>query len=188
MKHHQRTEGRNDEWLTPPEIFNALGGFDLDPASVELKQGETLPWPMATMNISPSMDGLRDEWWKDYEFSGRKLRVWLNPPFNRYERPKWMKKMADHGNGIMLIPAATETKAFMEHVWKKADAVCFVYGRPHFYVAADTTIKRRNATPIFIKAGRRAPFNCGTAIVLVAYGEANAAILEQAKLGKYIHL
>lgn len=171
MKHHQRTIGKNDEWLTPPEIFNALGPFDLDPASVQGRIGYSLPWPMASMNISPDMDGMKDAWWEDRQ-PGQKLRVWLNPPFNRYERPKWMKKMAEHGNGIMLIPAATETRAFFDYVWSKADAICFVKGRPHFHYVD----------------GRRASFNCGTAIALIAYGKLNALVLETANLGKFIHL
>ena len=172
MKAHQRTIGKNDEWLTPPEIFNALGLFDLDPASIEGGIGHKLPWPMAEINISPSMNGLSDEWWAPLPMSGRKPRVWLNPPFNRYQRPKWMRKMAEHGNGIMLIPAATETKAFFDYVWAKADAICFLRGRPHFHHVD----------------GTRAKGNCGCSIALVAYGKANARILASAKLGKTIRL
>lgn len=81
-----------------------------------------------------------------------------------------MKKMAEHGNGIMLIPAATETGAFAEYVWKQASAVCFIQGRPHFH---------------FVD-GKRASFNCGTAIALAAYGSDNARILDLAGLGKVV--
>jgi hypothetical protein len=170
MKAHQKSVGKNDEWLTPPDIFNALGLFDLDPAAVTLRPGQKLPWPMAQLNIAKEGDGLSPEWWAPNFTDGRKPRVWLNPPFNRYQRPKWMKKMADHGNGIMLIPAATETKAFFDFVWSKADAVCFVRGRPHFHYVD----------------GTRARANCGCSIALVAYGKENAAILAAAKLGKTI--
>ena len=31
--HHRAFEGLKDEWLTPPEIINSLGTFDLDPCS-----------------------------------------------------------------------------------------------------------------------------------------------------------
>lgn len=171
MKTHQRTIGKNDQWLTPPEIINALGYFDVDPCSAVLANGQTLPWSMAGVNVAPPADGLHDDWWRTLKGSS-KPRVWCNPPFNRYERPKWMKKMAEHGNGILLIPAATETKAFFNYVWSKADAICFVKGRPHFHY----------------ENGTRAPFNCGTAIVLVAYGVANASILRKADLGKTIIL
>lgn len=166
MKHHQRTIGKTDDWLTPPEIFNTLGPFDLDPACPELEQGKTLPWPLAQINITPSVDGLNGFRWEPSD------RVWLNPPFNRRERPKWMRKMAEHGNGIMLIPAATETAAFFEYVWNKADAVCFVRGRPHFHYVD----------------GTRSRANCGCSIALVAYGKENAGILERAGLGKTVRL
>jgi len=158
MKQHQRTEGRNDEWLTPPEILNALGAFDLDPCAPAVR-----PWPTAHEHIALPLDGLAAEW---------KGRVWLNPPFNRYARPKWMRKMAEHGNGVMLVPAATETEAFDAHVWRRAAAVCFVKTRPHFHFVG----------------GLRAPANCGTAIALVAYGEENAAALRAANLGKTLSL
>lgn len=158
MKAHQTTVGKNDEWLTPPEILEVLGPFDLDPASPV-----TRLWPTAREHIALPADGLAVEW---------QGRVWLNPPFNRYQRPAWMEKMAEHGNGIMLIPAATETQAFDLHVWQRAQAVCFLKGRPHFrYVD-----------------GSKALFNCGTAIALVAYGARNAAILAAAKLGRTIML
>ena len=142
MKQHQSPEGKSDDWITPEWILAPLGAFDLDPCPY--------PWN--------GVDGLELEW---------EGRVWLNPPFNRYERPKWMRKMQQHGNGIMLIPAATETKAFYDHVWRHADAVCFIKGRPHFNR----------------KDGRPAKYNCGTAICLVAYGKFNAVVLRKANLG-----
>ena len=153
MKAHQLPEGKNDEWLTPQWLLSPLGAFDLDPCSPV-----TRPWSTAAMHYTEHDNGLALPW------SGR---VWLNPPFNRYDRPKWMQKMAEHGNGIMLVPGATETKAFFDHVWNKADAVCFVRSRPHF---------------CFVD-GTEASFNCGTAIVLVAYGAANVEALEKASHG-----
>lgn len=153
MKKHQRTEGMNDEWLTPPEILTALGRFDLDPCAPTAR-----PWPTARRHVALPRNGLAHKW---------RGRVWLNPPFNRYARPKWMAKMARHGNGIMLVPAATETEAFDAYVWRQAAAVCFVKKRPHFY---------------FVD-GRRARANCGCSIALVAYGKANAAKLKAANLG-----
>lgn len=158
MKAHQKTIGKNDEWLTPPAILDALGSFDLDPCSPI-----NPPWWTAKVCLTELNDGLRAEWHG---------RVWLNPPFDRRQRPEWMRKMADHGNGIMLIPAATETKAFDEFVWKRADAICFVKGRPHFHFVC----------------GKRAAFNCGTAIALVAYGAENVATLSASNLGRTILL
>lgn len=156
MKAHQRTIGKNDEWLTPPSILDALGRFDLDPCAPINR-----PWETAEVCLTELDDGLRAEW---------QGRVWCNPPFDRRQRPLWMKKMAEHHDGIMLIPAATETKAFDKYVWKMADAVCFVKGRPHFH---------------FVD-GSRASFNCGTAIALVAYGAENAKTLIESDLGHTI--
>lgn len=156
MKSHQRTEGLNDEWLTPSHIIQALGPFDLDPCAPA-----NPPWRTAETQYSEH--GLEKPWFG---------YVWCNPPFNRYERPKWMAKMAYHGNGIMLIPAATETEAFDQHVWKRATSVCFLKGRPHFH---------------FID-GARSKANCGTAIALCGYGHRATQKLIQANLGKTIVL
>lgn len=156
MKLHQATIGKNDEWLTPPEIIKQLGEFDLDPANA-------IGNPFYTAIESYTEGGLEKQWHG---------RIWLNPPFNRYERPKWMKKMAEHNNGIMLIPAACETDAFYKYVWESASAILFLKGRPHFYKIN----------------GERAKANSGCTICLVAYGENNRKYLESSKLGYCIQL
>lgn len=156
MKAHQKSIGKNDEWLTPPEIIAALGQFDLDPCSPAVR-----PWPTAKLHY---WQGGLDLPWEG--------RIWCNPPFNRNSRPTWMEKMANHGNGVMLIPAATETVAFDRYVWNMADAVCFVKGRPHFHHVT----------------GAKGKENCGTAIALVAYGQTNVDSLYIANLGKTITL
>lgn len=159
LKAHQLPNGgKSDEWLTPPCILSKLGAFDLDPCAPRIR-----PWDTASRHISLPEDGLKATWHG---------RVWCNPPFNRKERPIWMERMSEYGTGIMLIPAATETEAFDRFVWRRATAVCFLKSRPHFH---------------FID-GSRAPFNCGTAIVLIAYGGFNGAVLEQSSLGKTIYL
>jgi hypothetical protein len=151
LSSHQKNGGHN-EWLTPPEIVAALGPFDLDPCSPV-----TRPWDTAAKHYSREHDGLAQPW------SGR---VWLNPPFGR-EAVKWLRKMADHGNGIALIPARTETAMFWECVWQRADAICFMKGRPHFHYVD----------------GRRAAANSGAPICFVAYGIANVAALNRSALG-----
>jgi len=98
-------------------------------------------------------------------------RVWLNPPFGR-EAIKWMRKMAEHRNGIALIPARTETAMFYETVWGVADAVLFIKGRPHFHYVD----------------GSRAKFNSGAPICLVAYGASNATALEKSGLGAVVSM
>lgn len=149
---HQSPIMKNDEWLTPPEIFKALGNFDLDPCAPVIR-----PWDTAAKHYTVLDDGLSKEW------SGR---VWMNPPFGR-EAIKWMRKLKEHGNGIALIPARTETAMFYETVWGHAHSVLFIEGRPHFHYVD----------------GRRASFNSGAPICLVAYGLMNWCALVDSKLG-----
>lgn len=156
MKTHHTPEGKNDEWLTPPEIVNALGQFDLDPCSPIVR-----PWSTATNHLTIEDDGLTSAW---------EGRVWLNPPFNRFQRPKWMEKMALHNNGVLLVPAATETEAFQQWVWGHAKAVLFLRARPHFHYVD----------------GKRAAFNSGTAICLAAYGGENVQKLIESDLGTVV--
>ncbi|WP_343618790.1 DNA N-6-adenine-methyltransferase [Ralstonia sp.] len=143
---------KNDEWLTPPEILGRLGRFDLDPCSPVSR-----PWATAAEHFTIQDDGLSRTWIG---------RVWLNPPFGR-EAVKWLRRMAQHANGIALVPARTETRMFFECVWGVADAVLFLSGRPHFHRVD----------------GTRAPFNSGAPIALIAYGADNANVLRASGLG-----
>ena len=152
---HQSARMKNDEWLTPPSIVQALGSFDLDPCAPVVR-----PWDTARNHLTIEHDGLAQEW------SGR---VWLNPPFGR-EAVKWLRRLVVHGNGIALIPARTETEMFYECVWGVADAVLFIKSRPHFHYVD----------------GRRADFNSGAPICLVAYGKENARLLRESKLGHVV--
>ncbi len=149
---HQSARMKNDEWLTPPEILKALGPFDLDPCAPVVR-----PWDMAQHHFVSTEDGLSKPWFG---------RVWCNPPFGR-EAIKWLRKLRDHGNGIALIPARTETAMFYECVWGVADGVLFIKGRPHFHYVS----------------GARADFNSGAPICLVAYGLDNLAALGRSGLG-----
>lgn len=115
------------------------------------------PWITAFEHFTVEDDGLKQPWHG---------RVWLNPPFGR-EAVKWLRRMVAHGNGIALIPARTETEMFYECVWGAADAVLFIKGRPHFHYVD----------------GRRADFNSGAPICLVAYGINNVAALAACGLG-----
>jgi hypothetical protein len=163
MKAHQQPIGKNDEWITPESIIRSLGHFDLDPCA-PANPRQVLPWADCVSHfVTLPGNGLTCPW------TGR---IWLNPPFNRNERPKWMARMAEHGNGVMLIPAATETEAFDKQVWKRATGILFLKGRPHFHYVD----------------GRRAPFNCGTAICLVAYGDSNADRLMESQLGRFFYI
>ncbi len=149
---HQSAAMKHDEWLTPPDILRPLGEFDLDPCAPIMR-----PWDTAARHYNVNDDGLAQPW------TGR---VWCNPPFGR-EAIKWLARLAEHGNGIALIAARTETAMFYACVWGVADAVLFLRGRPHFHHPS----------------GERAAFNSGAPICLVAYGASNADVLRASGLG-----
>jgi hypothetical protein len=109
---------KNDEWLTPPEILEALGPFDLDPCAPVNR-----PWPMASRHYTIQDDGLMKPW---------EGRVWLNPPYG-LQAERWLRRLAEHGNGIALIFARTETEAFFSQVWERATGLLFIRGRLTFY-------------------------------------------------------
>jgi hypothetical protein len=159
LSSHQSVIGKNDEWLTPPEILQPLGAFDLDPCAPVVR-----PWDTARKHFTVDDNGLALPW---------EGRVWLNPPFNRFHVSKWIEKMADHGNGIALIAARTETVMFFRLVWERAQAVLFIKGRPHFHYVT----------------GERAPFNSGAPMCLVAYGFSNVRWLSIGRVpGQFVRL
>lgn len=159
MSGHQRpVRGATDTWLTPPGLIEALGPFDLDPCCPP-----TMPWSTAAKMIHWPENGLAAEW------SGR---VWLNPPYGA-ATGRWLRKLAEHNNGIALIFARTETADFHAHVWSKATALLFLRGRLHFHHAN----------------GKRAKANAGAPSVLVAYGATAAMTMRMADLtGQFIAL
>lgn len=158
MGSHQSASMFKDEWLTPPNIIESLGVFDLDPCSPVFR-----PWDTAILHYNINDDGLSKEW---------EGRVFCNPPYG-LESAAWLKKLADHGNGIALIFARTETKMFFEHVWKKADALLFIEGRLFFHHVT----------------GERASANAGAPSVIIAYGKNNVDCLESCNIpGKFIKL
>lgn len=110
-----------EEWLTPPEIIQSLGLFDLDPCA---PPKERRLWNTAKNHYSKEEhgDGLSLEWYG---------RIWLNPPYGR-ETFKWLEKLSQHKNGIALIFARTETIGFHKTVWEKAHGIFFFKGRIKF--------------------------------------------------------
>lgn len=126
MSGHQHPyNGLSHEWETPPELLKIIGPFDDDPC-----------------------DG------GDYGLARRwKGLVWCNPPYGPYVG-QWLRKLAEHRNGIALVFARTETRWFFSEVWEKATAVLFLRGRLHFY-----------------KDGKRAISNSGAPSVLISYGK-----------------
>jgi hypothetical protein len=129
---HQSATMKSDTWLTPPEIIEALGKFDLDPCCPPV-----MPWPTADRMLNERDDGLSADWHG---------RVWLNPPYSR-EAVKWLRRLATHGKGTALIFARTETEMFFETVWRAATSVLFLEGRIHFHLPDGTRAKANAGAP-----------------------------------------
>jgi hypothetical protein len=113
MSGHERpNKGATDIWLTPLHIIKSLGEFDLDPC------GEA-HWPTAK-NIYTEK-GLEQNWFG---------RVWLNPPYS--EVGLWLDKLANHGYGVALVFARTDT-TWAQRILPKATQVFFPKGRIKFH-------------------------------------------------------
>lgn len=154
---HQKTVGDTQTWLTPPHILRALGPFDLDPCAAVYQ-----PWKTARKHYTEKDDGLSLPW---------EGRVWLNPPYNRYLIGQWLQRLADHGNGIALVFARTETAVFQQYVFSRADSILFLRNRLTFYT----------------EAGVPGSFNGGAPSCLIAYGEENVSSLQDCGLeGKHL--
>lgn len=145
---HQRCVGKSQDHITPRWIIEALGPFDLDPCACIPG-----PWECAKRNIAPPWNGLAYPW---------EGRVWLNPPFDRYEVGKWVKKLALHPDGgIALLHARTEAGWF-EPCWDYAKGMLFLADRLKF----------------FRPDGSEQPANSGAPVVLVAFGSVALRRLE----------
>lgn len=144
---HQSARMLSQIWLTPPCIIKALGEFDLDPCAPADR-----PWPTARLHYSlPVDDGLSLPWFG---------RVWLNPPYGT-QTGKWLSRLADHGDGIAIVFARTETRDWIKYIWNNADGILFLHGRLHFHHAN----------------GKRAAANAGAPSALIAYGKNNVNAL-----------
>lgn len=133
--------GAHDEWLTPPEVVEALGPFDLDPCSPIDR-----PWPTAARHFTVADDGMRQTW---------QGLVWCNPPYADWAR--WLHRLAEHDDGVALIFARTETRSFFEAVWDRADALLFLRGRLTFYHQSGKPGKGNAGAPsVLVAYGPRA--------------------------------
>ncbi len=162
MGGHHGARAGTDEWLTPPFVLDALGGassFDLDPCSPVDR-----PWPTAREHFTILDNGLLKRWLG---------RIWLNPPYSAHVIGRWLARMAEHGHGVALIFARTETEAFHRHVWERASAVRFLEGRLNFHHVS----------------GKRSATNAGAPSVLCGYGDHDVNVLSDCDLpGQFIPL
>lgn len=123
---HYDSHDTGPEWGTPPHIWKplgeALGGFDLDPASGAESE------PIADERLTVQDDGLDSDWFGD---------VWLNPPYGRSHNPKWAKKASNEASRdevdtiTALIPGTTDTQYFQNN-YANADYITFIEGRVSF--------------------------------------------------------
>jgi DNA N-6-adenine-methyltransferase (Dam) len=137
---HQACVGRSQDHITPRWLLAKLGKFDTDPAAADPR-----PWDCAQHNIIAAMDGLSRLWFG---------RIWLKPPFDRYQVGRWIQRLAEHGRGTALLHARTEAGWFTP-VWESASGILFMSTRIKF-CRAD---------------GSEQPFNSGAPALLAAFGE-----------------
>ena len=145
FSHEPHYEGITNDWITPREIVAAFGDgwFDLDPcASV------SQPWPCASRSICPPQNGLASKW------DGN---VYCNPPYGPHTSA-WIRRLTEHGTGVALIFARTETRLWQDHIFPTADAYLFIKGRVRFHRPDGSLHPGGNA---------------GAPSCLIAWGEAN---------------
>ena len=135
---HQTSIGKTQVHITPRWIIEVLGPFDLDPAAADPR-----PWDCAEQSFIEADDGLSRVW------TGR---VWLNPPFDRYQvGARWIRSSLRHGCGTTLLHARTEAKWF-EPIWKHASAILFMADRIKFYRPMRSSRPRILVGPQFWRA------------------------------------
>jgi len=102
----------SDHWETPEWLYKQLNDefkFDFDPCP-----------------LNSNFDGLQCEWGKSN---------FINPPYNRVDKPKFIKKAYDEWKKgktcVLLIPSSTGTKQFHDLILPNAE-IRFLKGRVAF--------------------------------------------------------
>lgn len=150
---HESTIGKSVEWYTPAWLLERLGlVYDLDVCS----PGHGKSAVPARRHYTKADDGLTSPWHGV---------VWCNPPYGR-ETGAWLRRLAEHGDGIGLVFARTDT-AWFHDAAATATLICFTRGRIAFINGA-TGLPANNTA---------------SGSVLIAYGRTAADALEQADLG-----
>ena len=113
-----------DDWTTPDDLYRQLDNefhFDLDPCADSNNH-------KCNMFYTKEENGLLQNW--------QGHTVFCNPPYGAKSTSDWIKKCAEEGDKpnttvVMLIPARTDTKAFHEYIYGKAE-IRFIKGRLKF--------------------------------------------------------
>lgn len=153
----RKTHSKSTDWGTPQKYVDAIkkffgGVIQLDPCSNQWSiVGAVTEWSL------PDNDGLAKEW--NYS------TIFVNPPYGRdYERgtsiADWLAKCVDawryyDAEVIALIPVATNTKHWKDHVFRHAKAICF---------CADSRLK-------FLEKGQNTGKGAPMACALVYWGD-----------------
>ena len=128
-----------DSWETPQSLFDELDkefNFTLDVAA---SQSNT----KCGIYYDDDFNALDSAWYGN---------VWCNPPYSRGLQKKFIKKAydefwSDEGGYVetlvMLLPARTDTIAFHEYIYGKAE-IRFIKGRLKFEVNG---VPSKNAAP-----------------------------------------
>jgi site-specific DNA-methyltransferase (adenine-specific) len=121
-RNNGRYNGNGREWMTPPDIFNALNQefqFTLDPCS-------TIQNALVKKYYTEKENGLAQSWHGE--------RVFMNPPYGK-EIYAWVEKArreADNGALVVgLLPASTDLSWWHEHVVGIAE-IRYIRGRVRF--------------------------------------------------------
>lgn len=113
-----KTEDTTNIWLTPRNLLDKLGEFDLDPCAAIGR-----PWDCAKNNYTIKDDGLKQNWFG---------RVWCNPPYGS-EAGAFLKKFSDYkGPGLCLIFVRSDTKVWHDYILNSAKYIFFIKGRLKF--------------------------------------------------------
>lgn len=123
MSNNVHFSSSKDDWTTPREFFNKLNEefhFTID---------------LCADNTNHLVERYftKENSCLDAQFTGE--TVFCNPPYGRKNTAVFVKKcseLAKMGNTVvMLIPARTDTAAFHDYIYHKAE-IRFVRGRLHF--------------------------------------------------------
>lgn len=112
-----------DDWETPSDLYEQLHNefhFNLDPCANDYNH-------KCDLYYTKEQDGLKQDW------CGH--TVFCNPPYGT-QLSKWIKKCYEEGQKenttvVMLIPARTDTRAFHDYIYHKAE-IRFIKGRLRF--------------------------------------------------------
>lgn len=140
---HGGKEETGPEWATPEYLWKplseALGGFDLDPAS------GAEPSAIADERFTVEDDGLAQDWHGD---------VWVNPPYGRSFNRDWAEKVyaesqRDEVDSITALISAAPSTQWWHNNYANGDAFTFVEGRVKF-IGPDGTGNAASFPSVFV--------------------------------------